>query len=167
MKQSTIETNIEVTAGNLLISDCSGYPNTILSEGEYYPNLFTFVRSLEDNGRDNLVEVRIRIIAEVDPGNKDLFVTVLLHKIYIDFIKQPFLRTIDYIVYQFIPSLSNEPDQTKTPPKKASEPKILHPEYSTWSLNVSAEESVVRLRPSPSERDEVMDLHLTKITVKK
>lgn len=37
MTKTPYETNIKVCAGNLLISDCSGYPNTILTEDEYRP----------------------------------------------------------------------------------------------------------------------------------
>jgi hypothetical protein len=46
MVKSNEYTDIQVNAGNLLISDCSGYPNTILSEEEYKPNMFTFLQSL-------------------------------------------------------------------------------------------------------------------------
>lgn len=133
--------------------------------------MMTFLRSLDDTHNDNLVEVTVRIIKEVDPGQKDLFVNVAFNRVYIDFMKQPFLRTIDYIIYQFIPSLNGEPD--KPPQRKSSlkkpkkEPPIKHPEYSTWGLNVSAVNSVARLRPSVHESEEVIDLHINKIVVRK
>jgi hypothetical protein len=63
----------------------------------------------------------------------------MLNKVYIDFMKQPFMRVIDYIIYQFIPSLSSEPEEPKPRSRCESikkEPVIKHPEYSTWLLKV-------------------------------
>lgn len=56
------------------------------------------------------MEVSVRILNDADVGQKDLFVNVVLNHIYIDFMKQPFLRMIDYIIHQFIPSLDGKPD---------------------------------------------------------
>lgn len=108
MVKSNEDTDIQVNAGNLLVSDCSDYPNTILTEEEYRPVSVVFLKSLEED-EFNMVEVNVKILHDVDPGEKDLFVRVALNKIYLDFMLQPFLRVIDYIIYQFIPSLNGSP----------------------------------------------------------
>jgi hypothetical protein len=59
----------------------------------------------------------VKILNNVEVGQKDLFVDVQLNTIYIDFMKQPFLRVVDYIIYQFIPSLSSDPEKPKQKPQ--------------------------------------------------
>jgi hypothetical protein len=114
MVKSNEDTDIQVNAGNLIVSDCSGYPNTILTEGEFREVRNTFLKSLveNENGENrnrNMVEVNVRILHHVDPGEKDLFVRVLLNRIYLEFVLQPFMRVIDYIIYQLIPSINGSP----------------------------------------------------------
>lgn len=46
-----VSTKVKVNVQDLIINDCSNYPNTIIYEEDYIPNAFTVFKTKEEEGK--------------------------------------------------------------------------------------------------------------------